>query len=87
MPPRTYLRSVLAAATASQSRFHLRAARTRACTALPIGAARAISIKREAGVTELLARRILAGEDNLLRDGANVGHDEARAHCKQACAR
>ena len=42
-----------------------------AYTALPIAAARALSTERNAGVKDPLARKLVAGEDQLLRAGAN----------------
>ena len=42
-----------------------------AYTALPIAAARALSTERNAGVKDPLARKLVAGEDQLLRVGAN----------------
>lgn len=50
-----------------------------AYTALPIAAARAISTERNAGVKDPLARKLVAGEDKLLRAGANVDYMTKRA--------
>merc|ERR1712216_112870 len=60
--------------TASASRPPLDASNMdpHAYTALPIAAARALSSERSAGVQDPLARKLVAGEDQLLRAGANV---------------
>ena len=50
-----------------------------AYTALPIATARAISTERNAGVKDPLARKLVAGEDKLLRAGANVDYMTKRA--------
>lgn len=50
-----------------------------AYTALPIAAARALSTERNGGVHDPLARKLVAGEDKLLREGANVGYMTKRA--------
>lgn len=50
-----------------------------AYTALPIAAARALSSERSAGVQDPLARKLVAGEDQLLRAGANVEYMTKRA--------
>ena len=67
--------------TASASRPPLDASNMdpHAYTALPIAAARALSSERSAGVQDPLARKLVAGEDQLLRAGANVEYMTKRA--------
>lgn len=50
-----------------------------AYTALPIAAARALSTERNSGVKDPLARKLVAGEEQLLRAGANVDYMTRRA--------